>query len=79
MSLAEVRALPTDPVALKAKLENRDNVVVTAVRRRAAVVRRHAARREGRALQRAQEPVGREADPERHRPARADRRRRAVR
>jgi hypothetical protein len=30
MSLAEVRALPTDPVALKAKLENRDNVVVTA-------------------------------------------------
>jgi len=30
MSLAEVRALPTDPVALKTKLENRDNVVVTA-------------------------------------------------
>ena len=30
LSLAEVRALPTDPVALKAKLENRDNVIVTA-------------------------------------------------
>jgi hypothetical protein len=30
MSLAEVRALPTDPVALKTKLANRDNVVVTA-------------------------------------------------
>ena len=54
MSLAEVRALPTDPVALKAKLENRDNVGRDGVRRRAAVVRRHAARREGRAVQRAQ-------------------------
>jgi hypothetical protein len=30
MDLDEVRALPTDPAQLKAKLENRDNVMVTA-------------------------------------------------